>query len=286
MIIDFEEHRSHLRGVAYRMLGSLAEADDVVQEAWLRLDRAAPSDVENPRGWLTTVVARVCLDQLRTRTSRREASLDPLADRPASNDTEQELVFAESVGLALLIVLDRLEPAERIAFVLHDLIGVPFDEIATIVSRSPDAARQLASRARRRVKGSAQPDTDVAVQRHIVESFISALRRGDVDGLIAVLDPEVVGRAGDDTGHVREVRGASAWAKGAVAFSRFGDRIAPALIDGAVGLVMVLKGQLFRALRFTFDAGRITRAEVISERARLDALEIAALDVLATSEAG
>ena len=278
MTIDFEQHRSHLRGVAYRMLGSLAEAEDAVQESWLRLDRADPSDVANPRGWLTTVVARICLDMLRTRKSRREEPLDPGADRPVTSDTEQELMLAESVGLALLIVLDRLEPAERLAFVLHDQLGVPFDEIATIVSRSPDATRQLASRARRRVQGSRPPDSDLASHRHVVETFIAALRRGDVAGLIAVLDPEVVGRAGDDTGNVREIRGARAWASGAVAFSRFANRMAPALIDGSVGLVMVLKGRLFRALRFAFDGGRIARVEVISDRARLDALDIAAIE--------
>ena len=278
MTIDFEQHRSHLRGVAYRMLGSLAEADDAVQEAWLRLDRADPSDVANPRGWLTTVVARVCLDMLRTRTSRREEPLDPRADRPATTDAEQELMLADSVGLALLVVLDKLEPAERLAFVLHDLFGVPFDEIATIVSRSPDAARQLASRARRRVQGSAPPDTDLASQRHVVEAFIAALRRGDVESLIAILDPEVVGRAGDDTGNVREVRGARTWASGAVAFAQLANRMAPALIDGSVGLVMAPKGRLLRALRFTFEGGRIARAEVIADRARLDALDIAAIE--------
>src|SRR5688572_20306333 len=194
------------------MLGSLAEADDAVQEAWLRLDRAAPTDVANPRGWLTTVVGRICLDMLRARSSRREEPLDPRADAPAAGDAEQELMLTDSVGLALLVVLDKLDPAERLAFVLHDLFGVPFDEIATIVARSPDAARQLASRARRRVQGSPPPDADLASQRHIVESFIAALRRGDVEGLIAVLAPDVVGRAGDDTGNVREVRGARTWA--------------------------------------------------------------------------
>jgi RNA polymerase sigma-70 factor (ECF subfamily) len=276
--IDFEQHRSHLRGVAYRMLGSLPEADDAVQEAWLRLDRADPSEVANPRGWLTTVVARVCLDMLRTRTSRREEPLDMRADRPAGTDAKQELMLADSVGLALLVVLDKLEPAERLAFVLHDLFGVPFDEIATIVSRSPEAARQLASRARRRVQGSRPPETDLASQRHIVETFIAALRRGDVEGLIAILDPEVVGRAGDDTGNVREVRGARTWASGAVAFAQLANHMAPALIDGSVGLVMAPKGRLLRALRFTFEGGRIARAEVIADRARLDALDIAAIE--------
>lgn len=279
MKIDFEHHRSHLRGVAYRMLGSLAEADDAVQEAWLRLDRAEPSDVANPRGWLTTVVARICLDMLRARTSRREEPLDARADLPAPSDAKQELMLADSVGLALLVVLERLEPAERLAFVLHDLFGLPFDEIAPIVSRSPEAARQLASRARRRVQGSKPADTDLASQRHVVESFLAALRRGDVEGMVAVLDPDVVGRATDDKGNVREVRGARTWASGAVAFSQVIGRmgVTAALVDGAVGLVVAPKGKLFRVLAFTFANGRIASAEVIMDRARLDALDIAPL---------
>jgi RNA polymerase sigma factor (sigma-70 family) len=281
--IDFEQHRSHLRGVAYRMLGSLSEADDAVQEAWLRLDRADPSDVANPRGWLTTVVGRICLDMLRTRTSHREEPLDQRADRPATSDAEQELMLADSVGLAMLVVLDKLDPAERLAFVLHDLFAVPFDEIAQIVARSPDAARQLASRARRRVQGSPPPDIDLAGQRHLVEGFIAALRRGDVEGLIALLAPEVVGRARDEAGNVREVRGARTWASGAVAFARLAKHMAPALIDGAIGLVMAPKGRLFRALRFTFEDGVIKGAEVISDRAELDALEISALEPPPTS---
>jgi len=277
--IDFEQHRGHLRGVAYRMLGSLAEADDAVQEAWLRLDRAAPSEVANPRGWLTTTVARICLDMLRARSSRREEPLGPRADRPTTTDAQQELILADQVGLALLVVLDKLEPAERLAFVLHDLFGVPFEEIATMLARSPDAARQLASRARRRVQGSRPPDTVLASQRQVVETFIAALRRGDVEGLIAVLDPEVVGRAVDNSGNPREVRGARTWASGAVTFAHLASHMAPALIDGAVGLVMAPKGRLFRALRFTFDGGDlITGAEVIADRARLDALDITVIE--------
>lgn len=276
-MIDFEQHRSHLRGVAYRMLGSLAEADDAVQEAWIRLDRAAPDDVANPRGWLTTVVARVCLDMLRTRAARREEPLDPRADRPAATDAADELMMIDAVGLALLVVLDRLEPAERIAFVLHDLFGLPFDEIAAIVARSPDATRQLASRARRRVQGRPPPDAELARQRHLVVAFIEALRRGDLEDLIAVLDPDVVGRAVDGTGAVREVRGARTWAKGAVAFGPLARHMAPVLIDGAVGLVMAPKGRLQRVLRFTFVDGRIATAEAIMVRAQLDALALAAL---------
>ncbi|MBK9036744.1 MAG: sigma-70 family RNA polymerase sigma factor [Myxococcales bacterium] len=259
------------------MLGSRAEADDAVQEAWLRLDRAAPGDVANPRGWLTTVVARVSLDMLRARTARREEPAEARADRAATADAEDELMLADSVGLALLVVLDKLEPAERLAFVLHDLCGLAFDEIAAIVARSPDAARQLASRARRRVQGSPPPEAELARQRHTVEAFIAALRRGDVEGLVAVLDPEVIGRAGDDTGKVREIRGARAWASGAVAFGKLAHHMAPALIDGAVGLLLAPHGRLARALLFTFTDGRIARADVIMEPARLAALDIAAL---------
>jgi RNA polymerase sigma-70 factor (ECF subfamily) len=280
--MDFEQHRTHLRGVAYRMLGSLSEAEDAVQDAWLRLDRAEPDDVANPRGWLTPVVARVCLARLRTRTSRRAAPLVARADGPATSDAEQELMLAESVGLALLVVLDKLEPAERLAFVLHDLFGVPFDEIAPIVSRTPDAARQLARRARRRVQGSRPPDADLSSQRHVVESFMAALKTGDLQGLIAILDPEVVVSHKDDTGAVREVRGSDVaarnWIAGATTFKQFANLFAVVLIDGAVGLVMAPKGRVVRALRFTFESGRIARADIIADRARLDALDIATLD--------
>jgi RNA polymerase sigma-70 factor (ECF subfamily) len=275
--IDFEQHRPHLRGVAYRMLGSLAEADDALQEAWLRLDRADTSDVVNPRGWLTTTVARVCLDMLRTRTSRREEPMDPLAERASGGDAEQELELQRSIGLALLVVLDRLEPAERLAFVLHDLVGVPFDEIAAIVGRTTEATRQLASRARRRVQGGAPPSAELAGQGQVVEAFITALRGGDVEGMIAVLDPEVTARAGDDPGKVRELRGARKWATGAVGFARFANHMAPALLDGAVGLVMAPGGRLARALRFELEGGRISRVEVIASRERLDALEISVI---------
>lgn len=289
MTMDFEQHRSHLCGVAYRMLGSLAEAEDAVQEAWLRLDRAAPSDVANPRGWLTTTVSRVCLDMLRSRTSRREESLEARPDggergeRGDPADAERELILADSVGLALLVVLDKLEPAERLAFVLHDLFGTPFDEIAEIVARSPDAARQLASRARRRIQGSPPPDSDLASQRHVVETFIAAVRRGDVEALIEILDPEVIGRSGDDTGKIREVRGARNWASGAVAFGKFAIHMTPALIDGAVGLLLAPKGKLARALRFTFEAGRIARVDVIVDPEHLAALDIAAFGAAPTS---
>jgi RNA polymerase sigma-70 factor (ECF subfamily) len=284
---DFEEHRSHLRGVAYRMLGSLGEADDAVQEAWIRFDRAAPGEHPNPRGWLTTTVARICLDMLRTRTSRREDSLDAGgADAPARPDAQQELVLADEVGLALLVVLDKLEPAERIAFVLHDLCEVPFDEIAPIVSRTPDATRQLASRARRRVQGSPPPEADLASQRHVVASFITALRNADLAGLLAILDPEIVLRA-HVAGKVSELRGAPVvarnWTEGAAAFARFADLFTIAVVDGSLGLVLAPKGRLVRALRFTFEGGRIARADIIGDRARLDALDVVPL-ASATSE--
>jgi RNA polymerase sigma-70 factor (ECF subfamily) len=284
--MEFEAHRSHLRGVAYRMLGSLAEAEDAVQEAWLRLDRAEPTDVANPRGWLTTVVSRVCLDMLRSRTSRREEVLDQRADRRVTADPEEERMLADSVGLALLVVLNKLEPAERIAFVLHDLCSLPFDEIAAIVARSPDATRQLASRARRRVQGSPPPDAELGAQRHIVETFLSALRRGDVEGLVAILDPEVVFRIGDDTGNVREVRGGRAWAANAVTFGRLAYLVDPALVDGQVALVMAPKGKLQRVMRFTFAGGLIARAEVIVDRALLDAMEVAPVELPTSAPAG
>jgi RNA polymerase sigma factor (sigma-70 family) len=276
--IDFEDHRSHLRGVAYRMLGSLAEADDAVQEAWLRLDRASPSDIANPRGWLTTVVGRVCLDLLRSRTSRREEALDARGEREAPGDAEQELMLADSVGLALLVVLDKLEPAERIAFVLHDLCNVPFEEIATIVGRSPDATRQLASRARRRVQGSPPPETELASQRHVVETFVTALRGGDLAGLIAILAPNVVVSFGGPKA-VPDLQGAelaaTTWVKGATAFAQFADQFARVLIDGSVGLALAPKGRLVRAMRFTFENGVIARADIIADRAQLDALDVA-----------
>jgi len=283
----FEANRSHLRAVAYRMLGSLSEADDAVQEAWLRLSRADTSDVENLGGWLTTVVARVCLDMLRSRTSRREEPLDtgapePVASRKGGMDPEREALLADSVGLALLVVLDRLAPAERLAFVLHDMFAVPFDEIATIVGRSPDAARQLASRARRRVQGGATAaDADLTRQREVVDAFLAALRGGDFEGLLAVLDPDVVVRA--DAGAVasggsREVHGARTWAQGAIAFSRGARFAQPALVNGAVGVVLAPRGRLFRALSFTIERGKIVQVDVIADPERLRQLDLAVLD--------
>ncbi len=282
----FEANRSHLRAVAYRMLGSLSEVDDAVQEAWLRLSRSDTSDVENLGGWLTTVVARVCLDMLRSRKSRGEESLEesvpePVASREGGMNPEQEALLADSVGLALLVVLDRLTPAERLAFVLHDLFAVPFEEIATIVGRSPTAARQLASRARRRVQGAdTVPDADLTQQREVVDTFLAALRGGDFEGLLAVLDPDVVVRA--DVGAVaaggaREVRGARTWAQGAVAFSRGARFARPALVDGAVGVVVAPRGRLFRVLSFRLEHGKIVQIEVIGDPERLRELDLAVL---------
>ncbi|AKV00325.1 putative RNA polymerase sigma factor [Labilithrix luteola] len=280
--IDFEEYRAHLRGVAYRMLGSLTEADDAVQEAWLRLNRSDVRDVSNLGGWLTTVVARVCLDMLRSRESRAEEPVPAaMAQQPAPSDPESEAQLADSVGIALLLVLDTLEPVERLAFVLHDVFAVPFDEIASIVGRSPDAARQLASRARRRIQGvptQAIPDSGLVNQRKVVSTFLAALRKGDMQSLLAVLDPDVVVRFEQADGSRQELRGAMNWAKGATAFS-YGFRFADAaLVDGSPGLVMALHGKLFRAVRFTFGGdGRIVGADVIAHRARLDALDLGVL---------
>jgi len=282
----FEENRTHLRGVAYRMLGSLSEAEDAVQEAWLRLSRADTSGVENLKGWLTTVVARVCLDMLRSRKSRREDQLDanvpePVATSQQGADPEHEALLADSVGLALLVVLDTLTPAERLAFVLHDMFAVPFDEIGPIVRRSPAAARQLASRARRRVQGAAaNRDADLTGQRDVVEAFLAALRGGDFEGLLAVLDPDVVVRAdvaGARPGAPSEVRGAQQWARQAIAFSQGARAARPALVNGAVGVVVAPRGRLFRVLEFTMAQGKIVRIDVVGDPTRLRELEIGVL---------
>ena len=285
---QFEENRGHLRVVAYRMLGSLSEADDAVQDAWLRLNRSDASEIENLSGWLTTVVARVCLDVLRSRTSRREESLDtegttePRDHAQHMVDPEQEALLADSVGLALLVVLDRLNPAERLAFVLHDLFDLSFDEIAPLLDRSPEAARQLASRARRRVRGTAtQPGAQSIRHRETVRSFLAALRSGNVEALLAVLDPDLVVQADAAAavgGVQREVRGAQNWAAGAITAAR-GARFAyPALLDGALGLVVAPKGRLFRVLRFTFSGDKIAGIEVVGNPDRLRAMELTVLD--------
>jgi RNA polymerase sigma factor (sigma-70 family) len=267
------------------MLGSLSEVDDAVQEAWLRLSRADSTEIDNLGGWLTTVVARVCLDMLRSRTSRREEQFAPDAHEPVAtgtqgNSPEQEALLADSVGLALLVVLDRLTPAERLAFVLHDMFAVPFEEIAPIVGRSAEATRQLASRARRRVRGgAAAPDPDLVRQREVVEAFLTALRGGDFEGLLAVLDPDLVVRTDMvPSGAPAEVRGAAVWAKGAVAYGHMASVVQPALVNGAIGLVMAPRGQLSRALTFTIANGRITQIEVIGDPARLGELDVSIVD--------
>jgi RNA polymerase sigma-70 factor (ECF subfamily) len=282
----FEANRGHLRAVAYRMLGSVNEADDAVQEAWLRLSRSDAESLRNIQGWLTTVVGRVCLDMLRSRKARREEALDaevtePVATTEPSANPEEEAQLADSVGLALLVVLDTLAPAERVAFVLHDVFDMSFDEIAPIVGRTPTAARQLASRARRRVRGEETvPASDLQTQRSVVNAFLAALRAGDFEGLLAVLDPDVVvqldSRAGAP-GAPREIRGAENWARGAVAFSHLAQHVQPALINGSAGLVFANRGRLTRALIFTISNGKITKAEIIAEPEHLQQLNIAVL---------
>jgi RNA polymerase sigma-70 factor (ECF subfamily) len=283
----FEEHRGHLRGVAYRMLGSLAEADDAVQEAWLKLARSESTSIENLRAWLTTVVARVSLDMLRSRSSRREESLEVGSDESAQHaagesDPESEAVLADSVGLALLVVLDTLTPAERLAFVLHDLFGASFDDIATVVGRSAEAARQLASRARRRVRGTPTGShEDLARQRDVIDRFLAALRAGDVEGLVAVLDPDLVVHADATSlaaGGAPEVRGARTWASRAIAFARGARFIRPALVDGNVGVILAPRGKLLRALAVTSSDGRITRIEIIGDREHLESLDLGVLE--------
>jgi len=280
----FESHRSHLRAVAYRMLGSASEADDAIQEAWLRLNSSDTSDVGNLGGWLTTVVARICLDILRSRRARREEALDEEIVEPiddSKTDPEKEALVADSVGVALLVVLDKLSPAERVAFVLHDVFDLPFDEIAPIVNRTPDAARQLASRARRRVRtGEISSNSVLTSERQTVNAFLLALRTGDFEGMLAVLDPDVLVRM--DTGipgAAREFRGAANWARGATAaFSPYARFVQPALVNGSVGLVFAPGGKLSRALRFTFANGKIVEAEIITDRDRLQQLELSVLD--------
>jgi RNA polymerase sigma-70 factor (ECF subfamily) len=284
---EFEGKRSHLRGVAYRMLGSLSDADDAVQEAWIRLNRTDTTAVENLGGWLTTVVARVCLDTLRSRGSRREGPLDTDSGEPAAVgepgiDPEEEAVLADSVGLALLVVLDTLTPAERLAFVLHDMFAVPYDEIAPVVGRAPAAARQLASRARRRVQGTAAvPGADLSRQREVVEAFLSASRAGDFDALLAVLDPDVVLRADPDAtppGFSRETRGANAVVKRALLGARNAPISRPALVEGFVGLVVAPRGRLLRVLTFTIVGSKIAEIEVIADPERLRRLHLAVLE--------
>jgi RNA polymerase sigma factor (sigma-70 family) len=283
----FEANRTHLRAVAYRMLGSVSEADDAVQESWLRLSRSQTTDVENLRAWLTTVVARVCLDMLRSRRSRREEPLDshvpePIVSRADGLDPEHEALLADSVGLALLVVLERLAPAERLAFVLHDMFAVPFDEIAPIVGRSPVAARQLASRARRRVRGAAPaPDADLARQREVVDAFLAAARGGDFDALLALLDPDVVlrvDRGAAPAGASQEHRGLPAVAEQVRTFARFAEFARPALVNGAAGVVVAPRGRPFAVAGFTVAGGRIVEIDLLADPARLRELDLTVLD--------
>jgi RNA polymerase sigma-70 factor, ECF subfamily len=283
----FQEHRARLRAVAYRMLGSLAEADDAVQEAWLRLSRADRSEVENLGGWLTTVVARVSLNMLRSRARRREEPMgvkvpDPIVDRADGIDPEHEALLGDSVGLALLVVLETLSPPERLAFVLHDMFAVPFDEIAPIVDRSPEAARQLASRARRRVRGEhPTPDADLDTQRRVVEAFLAASRNGDFDALVAVLDPDAVLRA--DLGPLpvggsRESRGARVIAGQAMSYGRVGVEVRMVLVNGALGVVTTHNGELYSVSGVTVRNGKITHIDILADPDRLRRLDLTMLD--------
>jgi RNA polymerase sigma factor (sigma-70 family) len=282
----FEANRRHLRAVAYRMLGSLSEADDAVQEAWIRLSRTDTSEVENLRAWLTTVVGRVSLNMLRSRRTRREAPLevhvaDPIVSHEAGIDPEQETLLGDSLGLALLAVLDALSPAERVAFVLHDVFGVPFDNIAQIVGKSPPATRQLASRARRRVRGASVPDATLDGQWKVVDAFLAASRDGDFERLLAVLDPDVVLRA--DGGAARPdlvtlVRGAEAVASGAMAFRRFAETATRALVNGVPGgVAWAPDGSPFSVVSITVAGGRIVSVDILADPDRLRELDLTAI---------
>jgi RNA polymerase sigma factor (sigma-70 family) len=277
----FEEQRPRLRAVAYRMLGSLTEADDAVQDAWVRVSRSDTSKVENFGGWLTTIVARVALNMLRARTTHREQSLDvhlpdPVIDPPDGTDPEHEALLANSVGLALLVVLEALNPAERLAFVLHDMFAVPFDEIAAIIDRSPEATRQLASRARRRVQGTAPvPDADLDTQWRVVDAFLAAARQGDFEALVAVLDPDVVLRAdGGVRGLSHYARGATTVARQAAMWQRAGLSVRRALVNGAAGLVSLRNGEPFSVGAFTIRNGRIVECDFLVDPDRIAQLDL------------
>ncbi|MGQ0685806.1 sigma-70 family RNA polymerase sigma factor [Bradyrhizobium sp.] len=272
---QFEANRAHLRKVAYRMLGSVGEVDDAVQEAWLRLSRSDAAAVGNLRGWLTTVVARICLDMLRSRKSRREEPMGPHVPEPATDNAhERETELADNVGTALLVVLETLTPAERLAFVLHDMFAVPFEEIAPIVDRTPAAARQLASRARRRVQGAPAPDAELSHKRRIVDAFLKASRESDFEGLLAVLDPDVVVRA--DTaaqrlGSLPEIRGARAVAE---AFKGRAQSARSALVDGELGVAVILGGALRIALRVSLAGDRIAAIEAVADADKLAKIDL------------
>jgi RNA polymerase sigma factor (sigma-70 family) len=278
----FEAHRVHLRAVAYRMLGSVSEADDAVQEAWIRLGRSDATRVENLGGWLTTVVARICLDMLRSRRSRREEPLGPHVPEPIVShedgvDPEHEALLADSVGLALLVVLETLAPPERLAFVLHDMFAVPFDEIAPIVGRSTGATRKLASRARRRIQGAAPtPDADLGRQRKVVDAFLAAARGGDFAALLSLLDPDVVLRVdrGELPGASREIRGASAVAEQALRYAGGAEYAQPALVNGAAGFVVAPRGRPVAVGGFTVTNGKIVEMDVLADPARLRELDL------------
>lgn len=283
----FETHRAHLRGVAYRMLGSLSEADDAVQEAWLRLSRSDTSDVDNLRAWLTTVVGRISLNMLRSRKSRRTDSLDghvpdPIISPESTADPEQEALLGDSVGLALMVVLDTLTPAERVAFVLHDVFDMPFEQIAPIIDRSPVAARQLASRARQRVRGAPVPDVDLSRQWAVVDAFLAAAREGDFEALLAVLDPDVMARSDGGVarpGLTRVVRGAQAVAEGARGFRRFAGSWKRALVNGLpAGIAWAPDGSPFAVVSFTVRSGRIVAIDALADPERLRDLDFTVLN--------
>jgi RNA polymerase sigma factor (sigma-70 family) len=275
---QFEAHRPHLRAVAYRMLGSLTEAEDAVQETWLRLSKSDASEVQNLAGWLTTVAGRVCLDMLRSRTARREDPLqdhlpDPVISRGDRLDPEDEALLADSVGLAMLVVLDSLNPAERLAFVLHDSFGVPFEDIAAVLDRSPSAAKQLASRARRRIQdGTPTPDRDVSRQRRVVDAFLAAARAGDFEALVQVLHPDVLLRA-DSGATLAKIQGAAAVAGQAITFARFADNSDPVFVNGVAGLLSTANGEPMSLMAFTVAAGRIVAIDAISDPDRLRRLD-------------
>lgn len=284
---QFESHRAHLRAVGYRMLGSLTEADDAIQEAWLRLSRSDPSEIENLRGWLTTVVARVCLDMLRSRTSRREESMslhmpDPIVGRADGYDPEHEALLADAVGLALLVVLDTLSPAERVAFVLHDMFAVPFEEIAPIMGRSSVAVRQLASRGRRRVQGErVVPDVDRARQREVVDAFFAAAHNGDFAALVSVLDPNAVLRSDGGTERAFAtgvLQGAETIATQATTYARLQPFMRPALVNGVAGAVVAPHGRIFSVLAFTVVGGKIVAIDALADPARLQGIDLSIFD--------
>ena len=282
----FQEHRPRLRAVAYRMLGSTSEADDAVQEAWIRLSRSNAAEIDNLEAWLVTVIGRVALNMLRSRKTRREEPLDarlpdPIIDRTDGLDPEHEALLADSVGLALLVVLETLTPAERLAYVLHDMFSVPFDKIGAILDRSPEAARQLASRGRRRIRGAdTTPDADAAAQQEVVEAFLAAARDGDFDALVAVLDPDIVERVDTGSGTIVEVRGAENVARRAMAAASRRDGLVgmPALINGAAGWVSLLDGEPYAIAALTVHNGRIRTMDILLDPARLARFDLTDFD--------